>query len=477
MFLPWQIKYLRDKSRVKILEKSRRIGGTYVQAFEDVLDCLDQPGLKVFFSSADMTASLEYGDYIEAWIHKLNGIAYALRELDDDEIKNSTDFVVADEDKGIKVKLIEFLNGSKIYLLSSNPKAFRSKGGKIVWDEAAWHEQAAKMWAAAKPAAMWGFSIRILSTHNGVKSVFNRLIGLSKKIATWSHHRVTILDAVAQGLVDLIVGHKTTRAERKAWLAEERAGCLDEATWQQEYMCNPQDEATVMLSYTAIAAMERDGLLMDLESCTGDLYLGFDVARKRDLSIIYVVEKLGLAKYVRKLIVMEKTKFSKQREVLYTLMDCPKVRRACIDNSGIGMQLAEECKEKYRSRVEEVTFTPAAKEELAIGLLNESQDGQIFIPRGLEPKEQQMQTEGLHSVRKYITAANNSRYDAPASENGHGDHFWGLALALHAACDKTSGPVEAVSLGTEPERTDGDLGETSRKDLPSEDPGGEWGRI
>ena len=162
-FFPYQKRWLADKSKVKIFEKSRRIGGTWVQSFEDVQDCIEQPGLKVFFSSADMTAAAEYIDYCESWIQKLNAIAKALAEINSEDIE---DCVFADEDKGVKSKLIEFCNGSKIYVLSSNPKAFRSKGGKIVWDEAAHHENDQKMWAAAKPAAMWGYPIRILSTHS-----------------------------------------------------------------------------------------------------------------------------------------------------------------------------------------------------------------------------------------------------------------------------------------------------------------------
>lgn len=67
LFFPYQKRWLLDKSKVKIFEKSRRIGGTWVQSFEDVVDCIEQPGLKVFFSSADMTA---------AGIHRL------LRKLD-----------------------------------------------------------------------------------------------------------------------------------------------------------------------------------------------------------------------------------------------------------------------------------------------------------------------------------------------------------------------------------------------------------
>ena len=216
-FFPYQKRWLLDKSKVKIFEKSRRIGGTWVQSFEDVQDCIEQPGLKVFFSSADMTAAAEYIDYCDSWIQKLNAIAKALAEVNCEDIE---DCVFADEDKGVKSKLIEFCNGSKIYVLSSNPKAFRSKGGKIVWDEAAHHENDQKMWAAAKPAAMWGYPIRILSTHNGVNSLFYKLIDKCKKgELDYSVHTVPIprngWNRSTKGALPKPSGKRNTAATRR----------------------------------------------------------------------------------------------------------------------------------------------------------------------------------------------------------------------------------------------------------------------
>jgi phage FluMu gp28-like protein len=43
--------------------------------------------------------------------------------------------------------------------------------------------------------------------------------------------------------------------------------------------------------------------------------------------------------------------------------------------------------------------------------------------------------EGLHKVRKIVTAAGNVRFDARHDEDGHADEFWALALAYHAADD------------------------------------------
>ena len=58
-FLPYQQRWLKDKSRFKIWQKSRRIGATYCQSYEDVRDCVEGTVKKVFFSSADESAGKE----------------------------------------------------------------------------------------------------------------------------------------------------------------------------------------------------------------------------------------------------------------------------------------------------------------------------------------------------------------------------------------------------------------------------------
>jgi len=76
-----------------------------------------------------------------------------------------------------------------------------------------------------------------------------------------------------------------------------------------------------------------------------------------------------------------------------------------------------------------VTFTAAAKSELAMPLLRLLQDKLLRVPAEPEVRED------LHAVRKVVTAANNVRLDADRDDRGHADRFWALALACHAALD------------------------------------------
>ena len=128
-FLPYQMRWLNDNSKVKIWEKSRRIGATYVQSYEDVRDCVKRIVPAVWFSSADESAAREYIDYCKQWATLFNIAAKDLGEQ------------VLDKEKDIKAYVIQFSNGTKIHALSSNPKGFRSKGGKVVLDEFAYQKQ------------------------------------------------------------------------------------------------------------------------------------------------------------------------------------------------------------------------------------------------------------------------------------------------------------------------------------------------
>lgn len=438
-FLPYQEKWILDQSRFKIVEKSRRTGFTYAQAYEDVYDCVTlnfPPNGKpnVYFSSADESAALEYISYCEQWTKMFHVAAQSIGE------------VVLDSENDIKAFVIEFANGAKIHALRSNPRAFRSKGGKVILDEYAFHDDPDALWKAAQPCITWGYSFRILSTHNGKNQRYYRIVNDAKTNpkTIWHLHRVTIENAVNQGLVEKIKGldRAATEAEKAAFIAECREMAGDNETFLQEYMCEPVDESTAFLTYPEIEALESPFASLDYDPklFQGDLFGGLDIGRRKHLSVLWVMEKLGDVYYTRILNVMEKRPFKYQREELYRILKMPNMRRMCIDSTGLGMQLAEEAQEAFGTyRVEAVTFTPAVKMELANGLRPKVEEKVIRIPAGREIRED------LHSVRKVVTAAGNIRFDAAATDLGHADRFWSLALAVHAA-ENPAGPIEYKSI-------------------------------
>lgn len=441
-FLPYQQRWIRDQSLLKIWEKSRRIGATWTQAFEDVHDIMlrreytpGRPITKVYFSTKDEEAGKEYIEYCLMWAKVINVIAKDL----------GTEIIDEDDGSKCKARVLEFANGGRIIALSSSPTAFNSKGGKIVWDEAALHKDQRSMWSGAQPAAVvWGYPIRILSTHKGKSTLFYQFVKNAKAQKNgFSCHRVTILDAVNDGLYDKRMGRPTSETERAAFIEEIRRTCQSEDIFQEDYMANPVDSTTAFFAYDEILLCETDCLknFEYLRETKNQLFAGWDIGRKRDLSVIFILELVAPHLYTRFIEVFDRKPFSVQNKFLADVMALQRLYRICIDQTGMGLPLTEAAQEKYGTyRVEGVTFTTANKELLAVGAKQEIEDRRILIP------DDEMLRESIHSIKRMTTVAGNIRFDADRSdETGHADHFWALALAIHAKTGGPTGPTWAQS--------------------------------
>jgi phage FluMu gp28-like protein len=439
-FFKYQLDYLADRSRIKLLEKSRRIGGSYMQAFEDVEDIVTRreytpgrPVERIYFASKDELAGREYIEYCYKWAKIFN---IAAKELGTE---------IVDEKTGAKASVIEFSNGGKIYALSSSPTAFNSKGGKIVWDEAALHKDQRQMWAGAKPASLWGYPIRILSTHKGKKTLFYKFCeDVKKGKLNWSHHIVTLPRAVNDGLADKILGRKLTAQERLDWVEQQRKDCNDDDIFNEDFLCLPVDSTTAYFSYELIESCTRDKILLpfeELKNCKGPLYAGWDIARYRDMSVVIVLEKSAVQYIVRHIRIMDKTPTPLQKNIADEFLRLPNLMRMCLDQTGMGIPITEDMQKSHGVyRAEGVTFTNQVKEVLATSLKNAFEDIAVIVPDDYVLKE------SMHSIQKIVTAAGNTRYDADRTDQtGHADMFWALALAYHAAVDPSTGPAWACS--------------------------------
>jgi len=422
-FLPYQIAWLKDHSRRKIWEKSRRIGATYVQSFEDVTDCVENPGLPVWFSSADETAAKEYIMYCGEWakIYKKAG----------DVLSVGTE--VFDPKKDLNVLVIRFRNGSRIHGLSSNPTIFRSKGGKVILDEFDWHKDQARIYAAAKPCITWGHDLRILSTYQSRDGMYGQFVRDARKAETegtkpvFSLHSTDIFSALDQGLLDKIMGRPTTQSERDAWLKEERESCGDDTIWQQEYCCIPASENEAFLTWDMIRPCENSKANDPGLAGSGPFYIGMDIGRRRDLTVIWIVEKSSDVFWTREVVKMKNASFAAQDEELGRAVDDYNPVRICMDQTGMGEKPVEDAKRRYGEyRVEGVQFTASSKQEIAFGLRRRFEDRQVRIPVDTDIRR------AHHAVKKTVTTSGNIRFDADRTEKGHADEFWAHALAIHA---------------------------------------------
>jgi phage FluMu gp28-like protein len=336
-----------------------------------------------------------------------------------------------------------FSNGRKIVAGSSNPKFFRSKGGAVGMDEYDFHKAQRELFKAAHATAMfWGYPLRIWSSVNGQGTYMDTLVQMihSGKLKA-SYHKVTVLDAVEQGIVERIRMRRDRLdyipepdpVARRDWLDELRGTCPDKETWDQEYLCIRSTDGSSLLSYDLMRPCEVANLqLFELPPPSGsrEYYAGYDVGRKKDLSVLWVIERIGDVFWTRTLRVFDQVNFTAQEGALNEVMRLSAVKRLCIDSTGIGMQMAERMQERWgRYRVEAVNFSGPVKSELAMPLRRLFEDKLVRVPMDDAVRED------LHKVRKVVTSAGNVRFDASHDADGHADRFWALALAYHAADD------------------------------------------
>jgi phage FluMu gp28-like protein len=337
---------------------------------------------------------------------------------------DEADFV--GEDGTYSQTQIELKNGTRHIFLPANPDTARGYSGNVYLDEFAFHKNSDKIWTSLYPIVTRhpNYRIRITSSPNGKDNMFYRLWNGDYEQLTgrkvWERHKTDIYDAIKEGYqVDV---------------DELRAGLANDLAWAQEYELKFIDEATSLLPYSLIESCEDWKATFEavFEVCKGPLYVGFDVGRRGNPSVIWVLEGEGDILWTRAVIKLRNETFGKQKEQLFEILQY--ARHAAIDETGLGMQLAEEAEEMFGDKVSRLFFTSQNKEMLASGIRREFDDKGVRIPVDLEIRKD------LHSVRQTTTSSGRMKYDAANDGLSHADHFWALALAIYAARQQTFVP-------------------------------------
>jgi len=438
LFLPYQARWIQDRSRLKIMEKSRQIGISWAAAYDNVQTTAPSGAqYDEWVSSRDEIQARLFLEDCKKFAELLNIAAKSLGAQ------------IIDEDKKLSAFVLQFANGKRIHSMSSNPDAQAGKRGGRTLDEAALHKNLRLLYSIAYPGITWGGELKIISTHRGSENFFNELVEDVKHRGNpkgFSLHTVTLQDALDQGFLfklqtKLPEGDERQDMDEAAYFDFIRSGCASEEQFLQEYMCVPADDEGAFLSYDLIAGCEyRAGTPWERTGMEKELYLGVDVGRTSDLTVIWMLERFSGQYFTRAVICMQNKTFSEQEAALYDLLALPAVKRTCIDSTGLGMQFAERAQEKFGTyRVEPVRFTGPVKEELAYPVRSLFEDKAVKIP-----KDDQIRAD-LRGIKKVTTAAGNIRFEADRGANGHSDRFWALALAVHAASDP-AGPIEYKSV-------------------------------
>ncbi|MEE3411703.1 MAG: hypothetical protein VZQ99_09510 [Treponema sp.] len=455
VLLPYQQMWLLDKALVKVWEKSRRIGASYVEALNCVLVAMMSKtagGMNCFYLSYSKEMTQQF----------INDCAFWARVLDI-ACSDMEEVVIKDEDKDILVYRIRFDSGFEICGLPSVPRSLRSKQGHVVIDEAAFVDDLPELLKAAMALLMWGGSVSILSTHNGDDNPFNLLIQqIHSGDKNYSLHHTTIKDALADGLYKRICEVKDeewSEEKETQWLsdlektygdgADEELYCVPTRAGERYFSAElirsvavkdkPVFRFAADDAFTFEKAERREKQILkwfkevkptlvstDLPVCAGE-----DFARSGDITVLHFDAELsdGSTDTLCE-VELRNVPFEQQRQFIQLCFDSLKnFDGAAFDSRGNGQMIAEWAAQEYPGCVFQVMLTRSWYAENFPRLKAAFEDGKSNIPDDSFIKDD-YKVVGLVQGVPLITERTGG-----GRSKRHGDSCVAKVMAHYAHCE------------------------------------------
>ncbi|MGB8352638.1 MAG: terminase family protein [Chthoniobacteraceae bacterium] len=435
--------------KIVVLHWSRQIGKSYVLAAWALNRVLKFPGRLVTVLSNSRENGAEFVIKVREACEKLGPVLQSMETED-----YSPDLTY--ENMRHEIRVMFDGKVGRIKVLAANPRTARGFSGDLIMDEFAFHEDSRAIWEAAEPiiSSNQDFELRIASTGNGKRNMFYQLCTDGR----YKVSRVTRADAHATGDLKIY----SSLDGREITPAEARAEALDKRAYDQNYECSFEDENMPLLTTGLINAAERCPwtacdrqawsfeTLGRIRAAEGDIFLGQDFARSRDLSVQVVIEVAGALHRTLGILEMDSMRSPDQQRQLDLIAAMPRFRRAALDMTGNGLGLYEYAAETHGYSIEGVNFAatepvtdriqaegrkaPTARvtEIMATDLLALFEDKTIEIPA--DP----ILRDDLRKPEKVVSSGGRVSIAASRDAAGHADRFWAYALAVRAARDNES---------------------------------------
>ena len=429
--LPYQARWVADKAGVKVIEKSRRIGLSWAEAYDAVMHA-GEGGGNIYYQSYNRDMTRGFIDDCAEWARTINVGAEAVGEI-----------LIRDGDRDVQAFRLGLASGKEVLAMTSAPRAFRSKGrpGDVaVIDEAAFVDDLDEALKAALAFRQWGGRVHILSTHNGEASPFAALVrGIGDDVRPGSLHTIALKQALEQGLykrICAVTGQDWSPPAEAAWEAQLRAEYGIHAA--EELDCIPSAGGGAWLAWELIRAAEDAGAGAPDDYAGGPVHIGIDIGRRHDLWVAAVIETVGDVLWLRELVVRHNITFAEQAAIVAALDHRYRPLRIAVDQTGMGEAVVERWQGAHgRLRVEGVLMTAPRKLDVATALREAMEDRRLRIPADDALRRD------LHSIRAEAGPTGAARLVAErGATDGHADRFWALALPCAAAADD-SGPFTA----------------------------------
>ena len=426
---PYQRRWLNDDAKFKAGMFSRQSGKTMTTCLELVKSIItaELHGARedwLILSSGDRQAKEAMETHIKPNLRAFEKLYSASEPAPDARI---------DDFGTIRYNAYEVVlpGGSRITAVPANPDTARGYSRHLVLDEFAFHRDSNKIWQAVFPiVSRPELKLRVISTPNGKGNKFHEI--MTGADTSWSRHIVDIHTAIAQGL------------PREATALRDAIG--DEATWQQEYELRWLDGNRAWISFEMIQACEYEqGAQAELVKGAYPPVVGVDIARRRDLFVIVVLQQRDDVLYTLEIIARQNIPFQEQMALLAHVTATYQPSRIAIDQTGMGEMFAETAVAELGAavHVEGVLLTANRRLAIATAMRRVFEDRRIRIPADRALRND------LHSMRAEQGASGTTRlvHDRQVSHH-HADRFWAMALAVASAdlLQDATGVMDALDL-------------------------------
>ena len=473
VLLPYQQRWIADPAYVKVCEKSRRIGLSWGEAADSALLAAQTSGMNVWYIGYNKDMALEFIHDCGNWA-KFYGLAA-------DEVEETEEvFADGDNKQAVLAFVIRFASGWRITALSSRPNNLRGKQGRVIIDEAAFHDDLPELLKAAMALLMWGGQVHIISTHDGVDNPFNELITDCREgKKPYTVHRITFDDALADGLYKRIClrrGIEWTAEGEAAWVAEIRQSYGEDAA--EELDCIPKNGGGKWLNraliesrmspYTPVlrydqtddfallpehqrAAEVADWLSGSLKPLLAALdnthhsFVGVDFARNGDRSaIVSLIRQQNLNLYTPFILELGNMPFKQQEQICaYLLAGLPNLLGAALDARGNGQYLAEAMQDQFGGeRVQAVMLSENWYRAHTAPFKAALEDGTL----DKLPRDEDILTDlRAFELIKGVPRIPDTRTRGQDGNKRHGDTAIALVLAHYASRELNIGAVRVAS--------------------------------
>lgn len=463
----WQDWYMRSNERFLIVNKSRRIGWSLIQAYRGVIEanCPDTYKYQLVFVSYGMQDAMG----------KISDARNALMNMPEDWRKSiasdsKTSLEFWDDGKKSKSQLISLPNRTLRGFGTANPF------GGLALDEYAFHQDDDKVYESALPCLTRGGLLAIGSTPLAKSGMFYDILTNKEKYK--SYQRLTIPWYWSSALCIDVSTALEEAANMDTWERVDRFGTdvlkeifssMSLSSFKQEFECQFTDESEAFISLEMIMSctpqdveqyeyqniseilngVELSGICTGFDpdgkpifenvkapaydpDIHGILYAGWDMGRTKDASIFTLIGKKGDKLHTWMSYELKNKSFDEQKEFASLALSSLPIHNFNIDRNGLGMDFAEWAEKKFPTIAHGVNFTNETKEVMAnaVYLAHERQNY-------VHPMNRKLHAD-IHCIRKTQTAMKYNKYDG-STKDSHADRFWSLALATVGVSDADAG--------------------------------------